>query len=168
MWNWAAQIRNSTCWWGVPFSRSTASALRQSVEAGNMHPLQVKKDLARRLVADFHSPAAASQAQKDFEAQFRDKALPEVLPTQQIELSEPRKLFRLLTELGLAESNAEAQRKIKEGAVHLADLNSSGELCWQRITDPVWTFDPREHGEEVAFRVGSKRLLKLVLSSPRD
>jgi tyrosyl-tRNA synthetase len=143
------------------------TALMQSVEAGNIHPLQVKKDLARRLVADFHGPAAASQAQKDFEVQFRDKALPEVLPTQQLELSEPRKLFRLLTELGLAESNAEAQRKIKEGAVHLADLNSSGELCWQRITDPVWTFDPGEHGKEVAFRVGSKRLLKLVLSSPR-
>ncbi len=143
------------------------ATLKQSVEAGNMHPLQVKKDLARRLVADFHSASVASQAQKDFEAQFRDKALPGDIPVQRLELREPRKLFRLLTELGLAESNAEAQRKIKEGAVHLADLNSSGELRWQRITDPVWTFDPREHTKEVAFRVGSKRLLKLVLSSPQ-
>lgn len=143
------------------------SALQQSVTSGNAHPLRVKKDLARRIVADFHGEEAALHAQKDFEAQFRDKALPDDLAVRELELREPRKVFRLLTELGLASSNAEAQRKIKEGAVHYAEADSSREPQWQRITDPAWVFDPAEH-QQVIFRVGSKRLLKVDISRPKN
>lgn len=134
--------------------------LQQDVTLGEKHPLAVKKNLARRVVTDFHGEAAALQAQKDFEAQFRDKALPEDIPLRVLRLEEPRKLFKLLTELGIFESNAEAQRKIKEGAVHLADLDSSAEPEWRRITDPVWLFDPTQH-KLVALRAGTKRVIKL-------
>ena len=134
-------------------------AKKQAVASGAAHPLEVKKALAGRLVADFHGPKAAKEAQEDFEAQFRYKLLPSELPTQSYKLNAPRKIFRLLTELELFSSNAEAQRKIKEGAVYVASGNLTL-LHWERLTDPAWNFDPQQY-PEVVFRVGT-RLLKRV------
>ncbi|MGH9446729.1 MAG: tyrosine--tRNA ligase, partial [Terriglobia bacterium] len=139
--------------------------LKNSVEAGTAHPMNVKKALALRIVADFHGGDAASQAQKDFEAQFQEKTLPEDIPSRHLALTGPRKLFRLLTDLKLFDSNAEAQRKIKEGAVYMADLDSSSEPRWSRMTDPTWMFDPAGR-RQVVFRAGPKRLLKITLLQP--
>jgi len=41
------------------------------------HPMQAKKDLARRIVADFHSPEAAAQASEDWAKQFQKDEVPE-------------------------------------------------------------------------------------------
>jgi tyrosyl-tRNA synthetase len=138
--------------------------LRRSVESGAAHPMEVKKALARRIVADFHDPEAAGQAETDFEAQFQDRSLPEEIPARTLPMKEPRKLFRLLTELGLFTSNTEAQRKIKEGAVQIADFKESGELRWSRITDPTWVLDPAAHARLV-LRAGSRRLLKVIFEN---
>lgn len=138
--------------------------LKSSLASGAAHPMEIKKDLARHIVADFHGGDAAIQAQRDFEAQFRDKSLPGDLHARSFSLEEPRKLFRLLTELGLFESNTEAQRKIKEGAVRVADIRDSAEPHWIQITDPAWVFDPAEH-PEAAFRVGSRKLIRVNFRS---
>jgi tyrosyl-tRNA synthetase len=138
--------------------------MRRCVEAGVAHPMEMKKALARRIITDFHSPEAAAQAEKDFEAQFQDKSLPEDIPARTLGAKDPRKLFRLLTELGLFQSNAEAQRKIKEGAVQIADLEDSTELRWSRITDPTWVLDPADH-RKVVLRAGPRRLLKIIFEN---
>ena len=137
--------------------------LRASVESGPGHPLEIKKRLARSVVADFHGQLAADQAQADWEAQFQERALPSDLVTKPFSFTGPLKLFRLLTELRLTESNSIAQRKIKEGAVHM----SSGEAeppAWHRLSDPTWEFDPRRH-PVVVFRVG-RRMLKVSFVPP--
>jgi len=122
------------------------------------HPLDTKKHLAYTIVCDFHGALAADRAQRDWEKQFQEKALPSELQTQLHTLVAPVKLFRLLALLRLVESNAEAQRKIREGAVYM----SPGGLeppNWQKLTDPTWDFDPRQHSF-VVFRVG-RRILKV-------
>ena len=43
------------------------------------HPMQAKKDLARRIVADFHSAHAAQKAGEDWARQFQNNEVPEVL-----------------------------------------------------------------------------------------
>ncbi|HUO25873.1 MAG TPA: tyrosine--tRNA ligase [Candidatus Aquilonibacter sp.] len=43
------------------------------------HPMQAKKDLARRIVADFHSPEAAEKAGEDWAKQFQKDEVPEDL-----------------------------------------------------------------------------------------
>jgi tyrosyl-tRNA synthetase len=137
------------------------ATLKASVSSGNAHPLEVKKSLARRITADFHGAEGASQAQSDFKAQFQEKALPADLPAREYSLSSPEKLFRLLVELKLFSSNAEAQRKIKEGAVSIS-TGDADPPDWQRLADPTWEFDPREHPVAV-FRVG-RRLLKVTFT----
>jgi tyrosyl-tRNA synthetase len=134
------------------------SRLRKQVERAEVHPLAVKKDLARRIVADFHGQPEAEQAQRDFEAQFQEKSLPADVPTKAHRLAAPQKLFRLLVNLKLFSSNAEAQRKIKEGAVSMC-VGDADPPQWQRLTDPTWEFDPREF-PVVVFRAG-RRLLKV-------
>ncbi len=51
------------------------AALRAAIAAGR-NPRDVKFELARELVARFHSAAAAEQAQQNFTSRFADKALP--------------------------------------------------------------------------------------------
>ncbi len=142
-------------------SPSQIEDLKKSAASGRAHPLDLKKALARRIIADFHGDAAAERAQADFEAQFREKGLPSDIPALVLPSGPPRKLFRLLNELKLFPSNAEAQRKIKEGAVYMTRGESS-QPDWQRLTEPTWEFDAREY-PVVIFKVGH-RLLKVTFS----
>ena len=130
--------------------------LKDAVQSGVRHPLEVKKALARRVISDFHGEEAADQAQTDFEAQFRDRGLPSVLASVQHPLDRPQKLFRVLTDVGLCESNSEAQRKMKEGAVYLG-VGDSAQPEWQKISDPRSEIDPQKH-RMALFRVGRQVL----------
>jgi tyrosyl-tRNA synthetase len=132
--------------------------LKKSVADEKTHPLDAKKALARMVITDFHNAQAAAQAQTDFEAQFQEKGLPTVMEVMSAyPLDKPKKIFRLLTDdLKLCESNSEAQRKIKEGAVSFA-VGDLGLPKWERISDPTWEFDPRQHPMAV-FRVGRRVL----------
>jgi tyrosyl-tRNA synthetase len=129
---------------------------KQAIASGTLHPLEAKKALARRIVTDFHNEAAAVQAQRDFEAQFREKALPSTIPKQTPQNPWNRKLSQLLVDFGFFASNSEAQRKIKEGAVYIR-VGDSTEPQWQRITDPAWKLDRATYaGKRVVFRFGHR------------
>ena len=137
--------------------------LKQAVASGQAHPLEVKKALARRIITDFHDAEAAAQGQRDFEARFRDNGLPSVIEQLSFQLGGKRKLFRLLVDLKLFPSNAEAQRKIKEGAVYMA-VGDSKQPDWKRLTDPTWDFDPHQY-PVVIFRIGTRPPVKVVFGA---
>jgi len=129
--------------------------LKDSVQRGPRHPLDVKKALARRIVTDFHGADAAAQAQEDFEAQYQRKGLPsEVLKKEFKTFPARTKLFRLLVELELCKSNAESQRKIKEGAVYMS-VEQSAHPHWKKMTDPTWEFEFSQY-RKVIIRVGRR------------
>jgi tyrosyl-tRNA synthetase len=50
------------------------------------HPMAAKKDLAHRIVADFHSVDAAMKAEEDWAKQFQKRATPDTVETVVIEL----------------------------------------------------------------------------------
>jgi len=94
--------------------------LRARVASGDVHPKQAKVDLARRLVADFHSVEEADRAAAAFESRFSRGELSEDLPVAIIEVAEDRiSLPRLVKAAGLAESTSDATRKIQQGAVRV-------------------------------------------------
>lgn len=133
--------------------------LQRSVEAGSLHPMEAKKDLAVRIVADFHGRPSARDARKGFESQFEEKGLPAELEVVTVSLkanSETWKLFQLLAKLKLFASNSEAQRKIKEGAVWMS-FYETGQHEWKRMTDPAEQFRDEEYGgKKVVFRAGRR------------
>ncbi|MCL5005681.1 MAG: tyrosine--tRNA ligase [Acidobacteria bacterium] len=138
--------------------------LKKGVTAGTAHPLDVKKSLAARIIADFHGQDAAAQAQRDWESQFQKKGIPAEIRTEHLTYFVPIKLTAFLDRNQLVTSRAEATRKIKEGAVSIA-VGDAEMPSWERISDPAWEFDPakyRDHGS-VTFRVG-RRLLKVTFS----
>ncbi|WP_397473547.1 tyrosine--tRNA ligase [Pusillimonas sp.] len=91
--------------------------LEEQVAQG-ANPRDMKVMLAQEIVARFHSPQAAQQALAQFEARFRDGAIPEDMPEVQIG-SAPLGILKVLREAGLAASGSEAQRNVEQGGVRV-------------------------------------------------
>ncbi len=107
------------------------------------HPMQAKKDLARRIVADFHSADAGEKAGEDWGKQFQMNEAPGEIEEIRVRIADLAPLApdggasvrvtwdgseaqrfvvkteKLLRQAGLVSSGAEAVRKIKERAVSL-------------------------------------------------
>ena len=88
------------------------AALREDTR----NPRDVKVDLAKRIVADFYSEADARKAEAEFNAMFRNKQAPEDVEERALAAG-VWKLPKLLVELQLAPSMAEARRLIEQGGV---------------------------------------------------
>jgi tyrosyl-tRNA synthetase len=94
------------------------AALRHDIAQGR-NPRDVKFELAREIVARFHSAAAAEHAQLDFTTRVHG-GVPEDLTEQLIEIDAPSaRLTAILKDLGFVSSSSEATRKIEEGAVRV-------------------------------------------------
>jgi len=117
----------------------------QVAEIGKMkreaHPMQAKKDLARRIVTDFHSVDAAAKAGEDWAKQFQKDEVPEEIESVDVCLADVQvdsqgkepdliigrgaspagrsiiRLDKLIRQTGLAVSNSEAGKLLKSGAV---------------------------------------------------
>ncbi len=112
------------------------------------HPMQAKKDLARRIVADFHSAEAGVEAGEDWAKQFQKDEVPSSVELVKIPLAkvnaassrglEDQALYfpvdnptllnirlvwlsKILVEAGLVASGSEASRRIKENSVRVDD-----------------------------------------------
>jgi len=119
--------------------QSEVDALKAEVIAGKLHPMEAKKRLARTITAGFHGEAAAVAADENWARMFQQKEAAEDLEEVAIgyaDLVGPSgapgslqvRLPKLLVQLGLAASGAEASRKIAEGAVKLDGETASNAL----------------------------------------
>ena len=91
--------------------------LRAETEAGR-NPRDAKVQLAQEIITRFHSKQAAQGALSNFEARFRDGAVPENMP--EVTLSgAPLGVLKVLREAGLVASGAEAQRNVEQGGVKI-------------------------------------------------
>jgi tyrosyl-tRNA synthetase len=120
-------------------------ALKQGVQTGERHPMEIKKSLARLVVTDFHSREAAETAAKDWTEQFQEGRIPDHVLEVAIEVTENGvRLDKLLFRVDLAESVTDAGRKLKQKAVKV-----NGAL----VTDPVTRIDL---SQPVTLQVGRK------------
>ncbi|MGA8041669.1 MAG: tyrosine--tRNA ligase, partial [Terracidiphilus sp.] len=108
--------------------QSEIDALHADIASGKLHPMEAKKRLARTITASFHGEAAAQTAADNWAKMFQQKASDleglEEAPVKAHHFwidSEMRRgrVAKLLTLAGLAESVADADRKIKAGAVKI-------------------------------------------------
>jgi len=81
-------------------------------------PRDAKVRLAKEVISWLHDPAAAAAAGQEWDRVSHGGGIPD--DTQEIPIGPgPHKLATLLVKAGLASSNSEAFRKLKEGAVYL-------------------------------------------------
>ena len=122
--------------------------MKQDAASGKAHPMALKKELARAIVADFHSADAASKAAEDWAKQFQKHEVPddaeEVVAAIEITAEGQVRLAKLLEKVGLADSVSDATRKLKQHAVKV-----NGRV----MTDPVAALDL---GAPITLQVGRK------------
>ena len=116
------------------------------------HPMLAKKDLARRIVDDFHSTDAATKVGEDWAKQFQQREVPEDAKEVFIALAEiggkivdtdrgaeaTIRADRLLVTCGLATSTTDASRKLKQGSVRVDDhVRKEPYFVWPATHPPI-------------------------------
>ncbi len=91
------------------------------VQAGKLHPMDMKKRLGKEIVAIYHSAEAGQHAVAEFERVFSNKEIPEDMPEVKLDSSLLTDgkivIVRLLVSAGLAPSGNEAKRLVQQGGV---------------------------------------------------
>jgi tyrosyl-tRNA synthetase len=97
--------------------------MKRDAASGAAHPMTLKKELARKIDADFHSAEAAAKAGEDWARQFQEREVPDSVEEVEIavELTADGKvrLDKVLAKAGLADSVSDATRKLKQKSVKL-------------------------------------------------
>jgi len=125
------------------------AALRAETEAGR-NPRDAKVQLAQEIITRFHSKQAAHDALANFEARFRDGAVPENMP--ELTLSgAPLGVLKVLREAGLVASGAEAQRNIEQGGVKIDSVKIED----KGLTLPAGTY---------VIQVGKRKFARVTIA----
>jgi tyrosyl-tRNA synthetase len=129
------------------------SRLKQDLASGAKHPRQVKEDLAKAMVARYHSRAAAEHVAQEFIRVLRERELPEEIEAVTVKASEPNLwLPRLMVDAGLAASTSEAQRLIKGGGI---------QVDGEKVTDVKLEL---ACGQSYLLKVGKRRFKRVTLT----
>ena len=145
MWRWIELL-------SFDIGAAEAVRLREDVASGALNPRDVKLRLARELAARFHGDAAAETAIAGWNAAVRGEGDIATLPLTDVSVpAEGLRIVALLTAAGLAPSNSEANRKLKERAVRV-----DGEV----IEDPQRVFTP---GFEGVLAIGKRNFARVRL-----
>ncbi len=64
--------------------------MKEEVKAGSAHPMQMKRQLATRIVRDFHGEAAATAADENWTKQFQKREIPETIEAAKVPIGSVR------------------------------------------------------------------------------
>ncbi|MBU4353884.1 MAG: tyrosine--tRNA ligase [Proteobacteria bacterium] len=129
------------------------SRLKDDLASGAKHPRQVKEDLAKAMVARYHSQAAADHEAQEFIRVLRERELPEDIEEVTLTIADNYLwLPRLMVDCGLASSTSEAQRLIKGGGV---------QVDGEKIADPKLEL---AKFKTYLLQVGKRRFKRVTLA----
>jgi tyrosyl-tRNA synthetase len=147
--------------------QSEIDRMQSDVASGALHPMEVKKQLARTIVAGFHSEEAARKADENWALQFQQRNLENVAEEVEVDLQQvavPASLeaalsdpalpvdihvSRLLVALRMKSSRSEADRQVAAG-VNIDGVTSSEKTI--RVKRPA----------RIAVRVGKQAKMAIV------
>ena len=131
-------------------------SLLSEAAAGTANPKDVKKRLAREIIAIYHGAAAAVAADEEWTRVHSEREIPTEMPEVALapDVARDGKVWacKLLTATGMAKSNGDARRLIGQGGVSL-----NGE----KITNPDAELALKDLDNAV-LRVGPKRFVRLI------
>jgi tyrosyl-tRNA synthetase len=134
--------------------------MKQQLDSQSVHPMELKKRLARDIVTQFHGSDEARKAEERFASEVQKKEIPqripEFSPVKAIKANADTKAGTvlvsgpiLLVEAGLASSGSVARQLIAQGSV---DING------QTITENDW-----EVTDGTVIRAGKRGWCKISL-----
>lgn len=94
------------------------SQMEERVAAGNLHPMELKKEMAHQIITKFWSSNEADEAREKFEALFQKK---DYSQAQSVPMPKEKSLWivDLLKQIGAIKSSSEARRLIESNAVSI-------------------------------------------------
>ncbi len=131
---------------------ATVEKWKQEVAAGR-NPRDIKVTFAQEIVARFHDRRAAEHALADFEARFKQGALPDNLPEVALVGGETGlPIAQALKQAGLTPSTSEALRMIEQGGVK---LNGA------KVSDKALVLT---RGAPMVLQVGKRKFARVTIS----
>ncbi|HIE42749.1 MAG TPA: tyrosine--tRNA ligase [Nitrospinaceae bacterium] len=124
-------------------------AMKEQTASGTLNPKNAKIDLAKEIVARYHSPKLAETAMTEFENVFKKKNLPDEIPVVKGWGDELRGICNILRDHKLTDSTSAARRLIQQGSV---TINGG------KISD---VHQKLSGNKEYLIKVGKKRFLKI-------
>lgn len=125
------------------------SNLRSEIENGE-NPRNVKVNLAKLIIKDFHSQEDADAAEDEFNRRFVQKEIPDEIEEKKI-ASGNYNLAQLLADTGLAESKSKARGLIEQGGVKVNGEKATAGNAEIAID-----------GDGVLLQVGKRKFLKVT------
>ena len=125
----------------------TVLKVHQQFEDPSINPRDIKRELARAIVALYHGNDAALSAEQYFDRVVVNKDIPDEM--DEVVLKEDELLIEIITAEGLTKSKGDARRMLKQGAVRVEG---------EKISDMNHMLFKRK---EVVIKVGKRRFLRV-------
>lgn len=111
------------------------SIMQERVAAGNLHPMNLKKEMAYQIVSKFWSEDVAGKAREQWEAVFQQKDYSKAEPVSLAkDTPNPLWIVDLLKMIGAVSGSSEAKRLIEDGAVSIDQEKVNdfkAEIAWK-------------------------------------
>lgn len=139
--------------------------LKTGLAKGELHPRNVKVDLAKTLIARFHSSQLAQEAEEEFHRMFVEKGLPDEVEEMVFSSTENADQYQTMTQgegiwicallknLGLVESTSDGKRQIQGGAVQFDGTKKTNDR--EKILF--------KSGDQCVVRVGKRKFKKMIV-----
>lgn len=121
--------------------------MQRAIQASQINPRDLKMQLARDIVTQFHGADAANQAEAEFVQVFQKRELPTDMPT--FALKENMNIIDLMLAAQVAPSRSEARRLVTQGGVRLDDA-------------AIEKIDALIPARDAVLRVGRRKFVRLV------
>ena len=140
---------------------------RQTLDGDSVNPMELKKRLAREIVAQLYDQRASAEAEEQFKKVVQGKEVPDEIQEKHISFKglSPQQMEttgiyvpRLLVVIGFAKSLSEANRLIEQGAVNIDGEKLSKNSARLKIGSLI------EVEDEFIIKVGKRRFAKVVNS----
>jgi len=127
---------------------SITKSVKKRLDDPAVNPMDVKRELARAVVALYYDDKTATKAEDHFNTVVVGKGIPDEMP--EYSLKGEDLIVNVIFDAGLLKSKGEARRMVKQGAV---------KLDGKPVDDIKKTLTP--NGEQI-LKVGKRRFLKVI------
>ncbi len=130
------------------FDPGDVERIESGLASGELHPGEVKRQLARAVTALYWGDEAAAEAEVGFDQVFRDRGIPDDIEEFSLPAGNNVQMSALVREVS-GESGSEARRLLAQGAVRLdGEVVADGEMAREALVGRV-------------LKVGKRRFVRL-------
>jgi len=134
--------------YAAALSPQEVEEILKRLKSGELHPRDGKAQLAERIVSLFHSETEGKSAREEFDEIFKNKGIPDEIPTVKI-VQGTIDIVSLLVEAKLVTSKSEARRLMEQGGVKIGH---------EKITDPKAVITI---GDPFVLQCGKRKFAKI-------